>query len=143
MESNVNKEDFIVYSQITNPGFIIFDGKTGSYIGHSRVTPTPESEQKLLDLLNFNQIPNSLTLLNITLSRPSNSYLPPAVNRKLSRIAILNLEALDQSSGEWIPIELRMRYDVLARGNLIGGLYHFDSAEIDNIELVDQKRIQI
>lgn len=132
----------MVYSKITNPSFIIFDGKTGSYIGHSRVTPTPESEQKILDLLNFNQIPDSLTLLNITLSRPSNSYLPPAVSRKLPRVAILNIEALDQHSGEWVPLELRMRYDVLARGNLTGGLYHFDSVELDNMDLVDMKRVQ-
>lgn len=131
-----------MYTKILNPSFTVFDGTTGNYIGHSHVTLTPDSERKVLNLLNYNQIPDTLSMTDVTLSRPSENYVPPQTNQTLPRSAIMEVEAFDQSTGARIPFEIRIEYDILARGNLLGDQYHFDSVEMRNIRLIDRRRLQ-
>lgn len=127
-----------MYHQIPNTSNLdIFDGRTGDFIGHSHFRLSSDSEQKLLNLINYNRVPDTLTLLDITLSHPSKNYIPPEIFRKLPRRAVLMVEAADAYPGRRVPIEIRMSYDVVGRGNLLGDQFHFDSAELSNIQVTD------
>lgn len=125
-----------MYDEILDSYFDVFDGETGDYIGHSHFSLPTGSERKLLDLINYNRVPDTLTLLNVTLSRPSGNYIPPELFQKHNRLAILHVDAVESYSGKLVPIEIRMGYDVVARGNLSGNQYYFESLELDNIELI-------
>ena len=135
-----------MYSQILNNGntanLDIFDERTGDYIGHSHFRLSSESERKLLELINYNRVPDTLTLLNVTLSHPSENYIPPEVFRTLPRRAVLTIEAIDAYSGKRVPIEIRLRYDVVARGNLSGSQYLFESIELSNIAVTGMSLLQ-
>ncbi|WP_312940014.1 hypothetical protein [Oscillibacter sp.] len=126
-----------MYSKITDSFFDIFDGETGLYMGHSHFTLTDGSEQKLLDFLNYNKVPRSLVLLNVSLSDTAANYITPELFQKQSRTAVMFIDAIDAHSQKLIPIEIEMKYDVLVRGKLSGNPYYFESIELGNIEILD------
>ncbi len=126
-----------MYSKITDSFFDIFDGETGLYMGHSHFTLTDGSEKKLLDFLNYNKVPNSLVLLNVSLSDTSSNYIPPELFQKHSRTSVMLIDVVDTYSQRLIPIEIEMSYDVLVRGNLSDTPYFFESVELGNIKILD------
>lgn len=125
-----------MYSKITDIYLNVFDSETNEYMGHSRFTLTQRSERKLLDLLNYNTVPDTLTLLDVALSDTSRNYIPPALFKKNSRISTLYIDAVDAFSGRLVPIEIVMSYDVVARGHLSGSPYSFESIELGNIKIL-------
>ena len=126
-----------MYSKITDSYSDIFDEETGLYMGHSHFTLTQGSENKLLDLLNYNKVPDTLVLLNVSLSDTSANYIPPELFQKHSRISVLFIDVVDTHSQRLIPIEIEMSYDVLVRGNLSENPYYFESVELGNIKILD------
>ena len=66
-----------MYTKISNPSIVIYDGKTGELIGTATFKLTDKSEKALLNLLNYNIQPSSLTLLDVDLYKPSPNYTPP------------------------------------------------------------------
>ena len=125
-----------MYSKITDSYFDVFDGGTNNYMGHSHFTLTQSSERKLLDFLNYNRVPDTLVLLDVTVSEASINYIPPELFQKHSRISTLYIDAVDAYSGSLVPIEIVMSYDVIARGHLSGSPYSFDSLELGNIKIL-------
>lgn len=126
-----------MYSKITDSFLDVFDEETGLYMGHSHFTLAQGSENKLLDFLNYNKVPDTLVLLNVSLSDTSANYIPPELFQKHSRISSLYLDVVDAHSQELVPIEIKLSYDVLARGNLFGTPYYFESVELGNIKFLD------
>ncbi|WP_312635039.1 hypothetical protein [Oscillibacter sp.] len=126
-----------MYSKITDSFFDIFDRETGLYMGHSHFTLTEGSEKKLLDFLNYNKVPDSLVLLNVSLSDTSSNYIPPELFQKHSRTSVMLIDVVDTYSQRLIPIEIEMSYDVLVRGNLSDTPYFFESVELRNIKILD------
>ena len=126
-----------MYSKITDIYLNVFDSETNEYMGHSRFKLTQSSERKLLDLLNYNIAPDTLTLLDVALSDTSKNYIPPALFKKNSRISTLYIDAVDTYSGRLVPIEIVMSYDVIARGHLSGNPYSFESVELGNIKILN------
>jgi len=126
-----------MYSKITDSFLDVFDGETGLYMGHSHFTLTQGSENKLLDFLNYNKVPDTLVLLNVSLSDTSADYIPPELFQKHSRISVLNIDVVDAYSQRLVPIEIEMSYDVLVRGNLSQTPYYFESVELRNIKFLD------
>lgn len=126
-----------MYSKITDSFLDVFDEKTGLYMGHSHFTLTQGSENKLLDFLNYNKIPDTLALLNVSLSDVSANYIPPELFCMHERISVLYIDVVDTYSRRLVPIEIKMSYDVLVRGNLSGTPYYFESVELENIKILD------
>ncbi len=126
-----------MYSKITDSFLDVFDGETGLYMGHSHFTLTQGSEKKLLDFLNYNKVPDTLVLLNVSLSDTSADYIPPELFQKHSRISVLNIDVVDAYSQRLVPIEIEMSYDVLVRGNLSQTPYYFESVELRSIKFLD------
>lgn len=126
-----------MYNKITDSHIDIFDGETGNYMGHSYFTLTQGSERELLDLLNYNKVPDTLVLLDVSLSETSANYIPPELFQKHSRISTLYIDAVDAYSGRLVPIEVVMSYDIIARGHLSGNPYSFESVELGNIKILN------
>jgi len=126
-----------MYSKITDSFLDVFDEETGLYMGHSHFTLTQGSENKLLDFLNYNKVPDTLVLLNVSLSDTSADYIPRELFEKHSRISVLYIDVVDAYSQRLIPIEIEMSYDVLVRGNLSRTPYYFESVELRNIKILD------
>ncbi|MGE4214207.1 MAG: hypothetical protein AB7E42_05465 [Anaerotignaceae bacterium] len=126
-----------MYTKIINPRITIFDGDTDEFIGSANFTLTPESEQSLLQLVNYNIIPKSLILLNQKFYQQSTKFDPPTLDHPQYRKGILRI-IVASAYGEQIPLEIRLRFDAIARGNLSGSQTFFDSVEYYNIG-VDSK----
>lgn len=126
-----------MYSKITDSYLDVFDGETGDYMGHSRFTLTQSSERKLLDILNYNIVPDTLVLLDVALSETSKNYIPPALFQKYNRFSTLYIDAVDAYSKRLVPIEITMNYDVIARGHLSGNPYSFESVELGKIKILN------
>ncbi len=123
-----------LFSKITNPEIFIYDGETGEPISQTQFSLSLEAERALLDLVNYNIIPPRLLLLDLKF-KPAQNYIPPSLSGPVKRIGVIKGLFTDAYSGELIPVEIRIRYDARARGNLQGGAYFFDSVEYSNIEL--------
>ncbi len=124
-----------MYSKIESPSIVIYDGKTNENIGIATFKLSNQSERALLDLVNYGAQPSYLTLLDLDLYQPASDYIPPKPYESYAREGTINASFIDSYSGRPIPAEIRMKYNALARGNLLGNLYHFDSAEFNSIEI--------
>lgn len=131
-----------MYDKLTNTNLNVFSAPTDEYVGKFNFVLSDDAESKLLDLLNYNKIPDSLIILNATLYSPPGSYAPPQPFKKYRREGILSAVAGVSSSGNAIPIEIRLKYDMLARVYPAGDLYYYDSMELSNIEIVNITQTQ-
>jgi len=127
-----------VFAKITNPEIYIYDGNTGEFISETKFSLSNDAEKALLDLVNYNKIPPNLLLLNLSF-QPSDHYIPPSLDRPVKRIGIIKALFTEAYSGEMRPVEIKIKYDAWAHGNLAGNLYYFDSVEYSNIELEEIK----
>lgn len=62
-----------MYTKISSPEMVIYDGETKELIGKVKFMLPPSTENKLLQLVNYNMKPSSLLLLNVVLYEPSES----------------------------------------------------------------------
>ena len=126
-----------MYDMVTNLDNKIYDGSTGEFLGDVSFELSQEEEKKLLRLVNYGRVPNSLILLNAEIEGTPEDYKPPELIKAYTRKGILRAHFRDDTSGEQVPIEIHLKFDVRGRGRRSGDLYHFDSAEYRNIA-VDQ-----
>lgn len=126
------KGAFTMYTKVINPNISIFNRNTNKFIGTASFNLTPEAEKDLLQLVNYNITPKSLLLLNLNFYQQSTYFHPPNLVRPVNHQGILRATFLNES-GERIPIEIRLRYDAIARGNISGLKNFFDSVEYYNI----------
>ena len=131
-----------MYDRIVNTSLHIFDRDTGNYIGKARFVLPMESENALLDLINFGKIPKVLILMNVSLNDPSKNYVLPEAFKKYQRNSILNATLRDFDSGEQMPVEIRLKYDVQVKGHPSGTLCHFDVMELSNIAVVSVRAVR-
>lgn len=123
-----------MFVKITNPQISIYDAQTGIPVSETRFNLSSDAEKALLDLVNYNKVPPTLLLLDVKF-QPLELYIPPSLHGPVKRIGIIRGLFTDAGSGEMKPVEIRIRYDARARGNLLGDNYFFDSVEYSNIEL--------
>ena len=131
-----------MYDRISNTNLNVFSAPTNEYIGKFYFVLSSEAETKLLNLLNYNKVPDSLIILDATLYSPPSSYTPPEPFEKYRREGILSAVAGESSSGAEIPVEIRLRYDMRARVYPAGNLYYYNSMELSSIEVVDIKQLE-
>jgi hypothetical protein len=71
----------MMFNKIINPSLSVYDGDTNAFIGEARFDLTPEAEEKILQIVNYNKTPSSLFLLNLDFVQPSDNYVPPPIDR--------------------------------------------------------------
>jgi len=132
-----------MYTKIINPSVVVFDGKTRELIGTATFKLADESEKALLNLLNYNEQPSSLTLLDVDLHKPSPNYSPPTPFKPYARKGTINANALftNENSKRLVPVEIQLKYNFLTRGNTKGNLFHFESVEFGDIDIQSVKII--
>ncbi|MEA4994151.1 hypothetical protein SDC9_62737 [bioreactor metagenome] len=130
-----------MYTKIFNTSIVIFDGKTDELIGTATFKLTDESEKALLNLLNYNIQPSSLTLLEVDLYNPSPNYTPPIPYSPYARKGTIYALFTDAYTGNLVPVEIQLNYNARARGNTTGNLYHFESVEFGDIAITSVKII--
>lgn len=128
-----------MFDKLANTSFTIHDGETGNYIGKSHFVLPPDAEMAILNLINYGKVPEVIMLTNVTLSNPVAGYTQPSVSDVKKRDSILTAIARDKDSRMWIPIKIRLKFDMMARGNLSKNGYFYDSMELSNLELIDIK----
>lgn len=132
-----------MYAKLSNPCVVIFFGNTGELIGTATFTLSDESEKALLNLLNYNEQPSSLTLLDAELHRPSPNYSPPTPSRPYARKGIIKANALfaHANSKSLVPVEIQLKYNLLVSESETGNVFHFGSVKFDDIVIQSVKII--
>jgi hypothetical protein len=123
-----------MYTKIIDPSISIYNGYTNEFIGSARFNLSPESENDLLQLVNYNITPAVLLLMNLNFYQQSTYFDPPTLDQPANRKGILRAIFIN-TAGEQVPMEIRIRYDARARSNLSGSRTFFESAMYDNIEV--------
>lgn len=124
-----------MYTKISNPSIVIYDGKSSELIGTATFKLTKESEKALLNLLNYNVPPSSLTLLEMVLYEPSPNYIPPTPFMPYPRKGTIHALFKNAYTGKLVSVEIRLSYNARARGNITGDLYRFESVEFSDIDI--------
>lgn len=124
-----------MYNLVTNLTNEVHDGNTGKFLGYATFELPQTEEKKLLNLVNYGETPQSLTLLNATIKNATEDYVPPALIKKYPRAGVLRASFRDKDSGAFMPIEIHLTFDVRGNGRQYANLYHFDSAEYSNIKV--------
>lgn len=132
-----------MYTKIIDPSVVVFDGKTGELIGTATFKLSDESEKALLNLLNHNEQPSSLTLLDVVLNKPSPNYSPPTPSKPYARKGTINANALftNANSKSLVPVEIQLKYNLLVKGKTTGNVFHFESVEFEDIDIQSVKII--
>lgn len=126
-----------MYDEIYDTSLSVFDDQTSEFIGTARFNLTPEAEQKLLSLIEFNTDPGELILSNVEFLPSSDRYTPPYPFARVRRHSILNAMVRDHRSRKHTPIEIELKYDRIARSCLTNNPNRLESAELSNIELME------
>lgn len=129
-----------MFDQISNPSIDIYNGINGQFVGEASFTLTEESEKALLQLVNYNVMPEKLTLMNLDFYQPSENYSPPTTTAPIQRASIIRAIFRDSVNGFQVPYEIRMRYLVRARDPGINP-YFFTSVEYTNIIVDSAQRV--
>ena len=129
-----------MFNQISSPTIDIFNGINDQFIGEASFTLTEQAEKALLNLVNYNVMPQTLTLLNVDFYQPSENFTPPNINEPIQRAGIIRAIFRDTANGFQVPYEIRMRYLTRARDPGINP-YFFSSVEDTNIKVDSVQRV--
>jgi hypothetical protein len=124
-----------MFEKIINPSLSVYDGETNKFIGEARFDLLPETENKILQMVNYHKIPHSVILMNLDFVEASGDYVPPVIGKALKQEGIIRAVFIDTANFDQLPIEIRFKYNAKARGYRKNNPYLFDSFELSNIEL--------
>ena len=126
-----------MFTRLINPSVDAYDIKTGQFIGEARFTPTAQSEQALLNWINYDAPLRSLVMLDSDF-QPSENYVPIVPNETYHQRGIFRALVQDQDSGVWLPIEAHGTYDWRSRsaepGNFLSSV-EFDNVKVSSIRI--------
>lgn len=123
-----------MFSNISNLTIDIFNEPGTQFIGEARFDLPKESEQALLQLVNYGVKPQTLMLQNMDFYRPAGAYVAPDISKPLRQSGIIKAVLSDTVNGFEIPVEIDLNYDAMVRHSG-GNPYFFDSVEFDNIQV--------
>ena len=129
-----------MFDQIANLTIDTFNGLSGQFVGQARFELTQESEKALLNLVNYNIKPQTMTILNLDFYQPSENYSPPRIYDTLRRAGIVRAIFVDSVNGFQVPYEIRLSYLARARSEGINP-YFFSSVEWNNIIIDSVQRV--
>lgn len=131
-----------MYTKISNPEIVIYDGDTNELIGTAKFDLPPKSENDLLDLVNYNIAPSSLLLLNADLYDPAENYVRPEPYYRHNREGKIKAYFTDSDTKNQIPIEIIVKYKARAYSANPKRLNFYDSVNFDDIEVMSVKKIE-
>lgn len=131
-----------MFTHIERPSIVIYDAENNKLIGTATFEFTPQAEQELLGLVEDGVKPSSLTLLNLNLYQTEKNYVPPSDPYKAyNREGTINASLKDSITGKDVPVEIKLKFKLRARGVPNGNSYYFHSAEFGDIEIESIKII--
>lgn len=122
--------------RILNVNSDIFDSRTGGYLGKADFALTFDTEQALLNYMNYNVIPHSLTLMDVKFYEASKDHASLPLFTPGQHTSVMYGVAQDRDSKVKMPFELLMKYEAMTRGNLLKSVYHADSVQLNEIQPV-------
>lgn len=132
-----------MYDEIYGTSLVVFDDATSEYVGKTRFDLTYEAGRKLLDLINFNRVPDALIISNVDAVCGSKQCEPSDLFTFVRRHSILNAIVKDRYSKRAMPIEIEMKYDRIARSNSSKDSGRLESVLLNNIEILDVRPVQV
>ncbi|MGE4213915.1 MAG: hypothetical protein AB7E42_03945 [Anaerotignaceae bacterium] len=130
-----------MYTKISNPEIIIYDGETKKLIGTAKFNLSPTAESDLLQLVNYNIAPSSLLLLNASLYEPSKTYLSPTPYFEYMREGRIRALFTDVYTKNQVPIEIIIKYNARANSANPKNQNFYDSVNFYNIEVKSVERM--
>lgn len=121
-----------MFTQISNLTIDIFNEAGNQFIGEARFKLPQESEQALLQLINYSVQPQTLILQDLDFYQPSSYYVAPNIYAPIRRSGIIRAVLTDVANGYKIPVEISLKYDARARHSGVNP-YFFDSVEYTDI----------
>ena len=132
-----------MYGRITNTTLDVFATPTREYVGRAKFTLSSEDELKLLNLLNYNVIPDSLLLLDVVPYETSIDYVSPILFKNYRSEVVIRANVRISGADFEPPVEIRLNCDIRGRQSAHGAMHEYNSMELSNIELLDIKQVQL
>ena len=132
-----------MYDKITNTTLDVFATPTREYVGRAKFSLSSKDELKLLNLLNYNVIPDSLLLLDVVPYEIPINYVSPTLFKNYPSEVIISANAKISGSDFQPPIEIRLNCNIRGRQSAHGTLHEYDSMELSNIKLLDIKQVRL
>ncbi|HCT64065.1 MAG TPA: hypothetical protein DIC60_02125 [Lachnospiraceae bacterium] len=125
-----------MYTKISNPEIVVYDGETKELIGKAKFMLSPSTENKLLQLVNYNIKPSSLLLLNVILYEPAEGYSIPLPYYQYMREGKITALFTEADTKRQVPIEIAIKYKTRAHGANPAMPNYYDSVVFSDIEVV-------
>lgn len=125
-----------MFNKISNLSIDIFNESGTQFIGEAKFDLPAESEKSMLQLINYNVQPNTLTLNNLDFYQPSANYIAPNINAPIRRSGVIKAILTDDANGFQVPVLISLKYDAQARHSGENP-YFFDSVGYTNISVGD------
>lgn len=132
-----------MYDRITNTTLDVFATPTREYVGRAKFSLSSEDELKLLNLLNYNEIPDSLLLLDVIPYALPINYVVPTLFLNYPSEVIISANAKISGTNFQPLIKIRLNCDIRGRASAYGPLYKYDSMELSNIKLLDIQQVRL
>ncbi len=122
-----------MFDKVSQAYIDIYDRATDKYLGRYVFKLTPEMERILLDLAHNENKQDKIVVQNVSFTPASDDYVMPLPYEKYSRRGVIQGMFRDRYSLQWIPVEIRTRFNIMARAHPEEGQYYFDSIEFSDI----------
>lgn len=122
-----------MFDKVSKPQIYAYDGITGQYLGRHVFKVTPEVENTLLDYVDKGKKKDPVVIQDVHFYPDSADYTMPLPYQKYSRRGVFRAMFRDQYSLQWIPVEIRTRFNVMARARPEKDGFCFDSVEYSDI----------
>lgn len=130
-----------MYDRITNTTLDVFATPTREYVGRARFSLSSEDELKLLNLLNYNVIPDSLLLLDVVPYETLINYVSPILFKNYRSEVVISANVKSSGADFESLVEIRLNCDIRGRQSAHGAMHEYNSMELSNIELLDIKQV--
>ncbi|MEM5767075.1 MAG: hypothetical protein AAGU23_02760, partial [Bacillota bacterium] len=116
-----------MFDKVSQAYIDAYDAITDQHLGRHVFKITPGIERILLDFAHNKAMGDRVVLQNVFFTPASNDYVMPLPYEKLSRRGVVRGMFRDRYSLQWIPVEIRARFNVRGRVRPEKGRFHFDS----------------
>ena len=129
-----------MFSKFSTLTIEIFNDAGTLFIGEAKFELPKESEEALLQLINYGVTPQTLMLQDLDFYRPSGVFIAPDISKPLRQSGIIKGILTDSANGFEVPVEISLNYDAIARHSGANP-YFFDSVQFYNIAIKSIKAL--
>lgn len=122
-----------MFDKVSKAQIIAYDGITDQYLGKHVFKITSEVEDIILNYIEHRKKQDQVVIQDVQFFPDSSDYTMPLPYKKYSRRGVFQAMCRDQYSLQWIPVEIRARFNIMGRARPDEDRYHFDSVEYSDI----------